>query len=128
MRFALYYIRWHYSQGIVDLIGVVRNFIWFFYTFFSIPLLLKTLFQPFERLGERYSKGFDPGAWAQVFVVNSLMRVVGALLRLFLVLIGIIFIILTIVVGVLFLVAWILAPLLLFFLVTYGLKLMSLGH
>jgi len=128
MRFALYYIRWHYSQGIVDLIGVVRNFIWFFYTFFSIPLLLKTLFQPFERLGERYSKGFDIGAWAQVFVVNSLMRAVGVLLRLFLIFMGIIFIISTVVIGLLFLVAWILAPLLLFFLVTYGLKLMSLGH
>ena len=128
MRFAFYYIRWHYTYGIVDLIGVVRNFVWFFYTFFSIPFLLKTLFKPFERLGEQYGKRFDLGAWAETFVINSLMRFVGALLRSFLILNGILFIILTICIGFLFLMAWILAPLHLFFLVMYGLKLISLGH
>lgn len=128
MRFAFYYIRWHYTQGILDLIGVIRNFVWFFYNFFSISLLLKTLFQPFERLGERYKKGFDLGSWMETFVINTLMRLVGAIMRMFLILVGIALILLTLVVGLFFLLAWIFAPLLLFFLVTYGLKLISLGH
>lgn len=127
MLFAVYYIRWHYSQALFDLIGIVRNFIWFFYEFFSIPLLLQTLFSPFHRLGERYTHKLDLGKIAEAFIVNTLMRLVGFLLRTFLIVIGIFFILLTFVLGLFFFIAWVLAPLLLVFLVLYGLKLISLG-
>lgn len=127
MRFAFHYITWHYSQAILDLIGIVKNFIWFFYNFFSVPTLIKSLFQPFSRLGEAYKKGFDLSSWSETFIVNSLMRLVGFLLRSILIVLGAFLILFTCVVGILFLIAWIFAPFLLSFLLLYGIKLISLG-
>jgi hypothetical protein len=127
MRFAFYYVSWHYTQAVHDLVGIVFNFIWFFYEFFSIPLLLKTLFSPFHRLGEKYSQKFDIWSWFQTFTINMIMRMVGFLIRFFLILIGIFFILLTCVLGIVFLVAWLTAPLLLMFAFSYGIKLISIG-
>ncbi len=127
MTFALYYINWHYTAGILDLIGIIQNFIWFFYNFFSIPLLLKTLFLPLNKLGEGYAHSLEPSKWVETFIVNTLMRLVGALLRLTLVLLGIIFIILTFIVGIAFLIVWLLAPIFVVLLVSFGIKLISVG-
>jgi hypothetical protein len=127
MFFAVYYIRWHYSQALLDLIGIVRNFIWFFFEFFSIPLLLATLFSPFHRLGERYVNKLDIGKIAEAFIINTLMRFVGFGLRIFLIVTGVFFILLTFILGLFFFIAWVLAPLLLVFLLLYGIKLLSLG-
>lgn len=127
MRLAIEYIRWHYYEGLLSIYFIIGNFVWFFYEFFSIPLLLKTLFSPFHRLDEGYAKGLKLEQWAQTFIVNSLMRIVGAFLRLFLILIGIIMIVLTVLFGAFFLIVWALAPLLLIFLVLYGVKLVSVA-
>lgn len=127
MRFALEYIRWHYYEGLISIYYIIGNFVWFFYEFFSIPILLKTLFNPFNRLDEGYAKGFRIELWLQTFVVNSLMRVVGALLRLMLILFGIAMILITVLIGACFLLAWTLAPLFLTFLVLYGIKLISIA-
>jgi len=127
VRFAVYYIGWHYSQGLKDLVNIIANFLWFFYEFFSIPLLLKTLFSNFHRLGESYSKRFDPSVWFQAFIINTLMRLVGFFMRIFIILIGIFCILATAIFGVFFFFAWLLAPLLVFFTFTFGLKLISVG-
>lgn len=127
MRFAFHYIIWHYSSAIRDLIGIVINFIWFFFNFFSIETLLKTLFLPFGRLGEKYKKGVNVGAWAETFIVNALMRIVGFLLRICLIFIGLVLILLTIIIGITLLLAWLFAPFLLVFLVSFGFKLLSIG-
>jgi len=108
---SLYYVRWHYTRGVKDLLNIVLNFLWFFNEFFSIRLLLSTLFAPFQRLHEE-SHGFHPSEWIQAKMVNAMMRFVGALARLFLILIGLFFILLTVVLGALFLLAWVAAPIL----------------
>ncbi len=124
---AFYYIRWHYSMAIRDLFGIIGNFLWFFYEFFSIPLLLKTLFVPFHRLQETAHKGFKPSAWAEAFIVTTLMRFVGALMRIMLITIGICFIVTTFIVGTAVMVTWLLAPLMLLFLVISGVTLIGIG-
>jgi len=126
MRLLLYYIRWHYGKAIVDYVNIVHNFVWFFYNFFSIPLMARTLFSPFRRLGESYKgQGLNLEAFFSTIIINSLMRIVGFLLRSLLILIGLFFIILSIVVGSVFFVVWIIAPVFLLFLVLYGIKLIS---
>ncbi len=127
MNLALYYIKWHYSRAIFDLIGIIRNFLWFFYNFFSIRLLLKTFFKPFRRLGENYNKGLDLQAMAESFIINTLMRFVGMLLRLTLITIGILCMLFTVLFGIFFLTAWILSPVLVLFLILFGIKLISIG-
>ncbi len=127
MVFALYYIEWHYSRALYDIVGIIKNFIWFFYEFFSIPLLLKTYFSPFHRLGEQYAHSIDLGKWAETFIVNSLMRVVGVFLRTFIILCGVCCIGITISTGLILLFSWMVAPLCVVFLILYGFKMLSLG-
>ncbi len=124
---ALYYVVWHYSQAVLDLLGIVRNFLWFFKEFFSIALLAKTLFSPFRRLNEERKVGFDLGALFEKIMVNTLMRVVGIVLRATLILLGIACMLATLVFGLAFLIAWLLAPLMLLFMVGAGLTLLTLG-
>ena len=127
MLFAFYYVKWHYGQAVTDYINIVKNFVWFFFEFFSIRLMFKTLFAPFHKLGETYKgKGLHPSAIAEAIVVNTLMRLVGFLLRTTLILLGIFFILCTIVFGAIFLIVWILAPAFLLFLLLYGIKMISI--
>jgi hypothetical protein len=124
---AIQYVRWHYTYAVADLVGIMLNFVWFLYEFFSIPILLKTLFVPFHRLSESKHTGFDPAAWLQALTINTLMRIVGALMRLLLIAIGIVLIMLVAVVGLGFLIVWLLAPLFVIFLVGSGLTFLAIG-
>lgn len=108
--FFLAYVRWHYGEGLRELFGVAGNFLWFVTHFFSFKLLLKTLFAPWKRLGETYSGGFDFGAFASTFIVNSLMRVVGFVTKTFVLLLGLVSYVLVLVFSLFIFVIWILAP------------------
>ena len=128
MRLFIYYIRWHYGKAIVDYINIVKNFVWFFYNFFSISLLAHTLFAPFKRMGESYDgKGMHFEALFEAIIVNTLMRFVGFLFRSLLILVGFIFILLTIIVGITFFIVWVSTPLLIGYLVLYGIKLIAIS-
>jgi hypothetical protein len=107
---AFHYFRWHYSNGIQDFFRVWGNFIWFFFNFFSITLLLGTLFSPFHRLDEGYAKGLYPSKWLETFIVNTLMRLIGACIRLFLIAVGCVALVATLGFGTLVFMAWIAAP------------------
>ena len=125
MLFALHYLKWHYTKAIVDYYRIVFNFIWFFYNLFSIKLSLQTLFSPFHRLSETYEGGVHFEKFFEAVIVNSLMRLVGFLLRTFLITIGLAFIIASIILGAFFFIVWVLAPLLILFLFLFGIKLIS---
>jgi hypothetical protein len=124
---ALYYIRWHYSHGVTDLIGIVRNFLWFFYEFFSIPLLLKTFFVPFHRLAVTATQGFHPEEWFEAFIVTTLMRIVGAFMRTLLIVLGLALMLATLLIGLGVLVVWLMAPLFVFILISSGVTLFVAG-
>jgi len=75
------YLRWHYSVAIVDLLRIDGNIFWFLWHFFSVPDTFRTFFSPWERMGEKYKKGLDVGDLASTFIVNTLMRIVGVMMR-----------------------------------------------
>lgn len=112
-QLLLRYIFWHYSNALVNFVRIWENFLWFFYHFFSIPTLTKTLFSPFRRLGEEYSGGFHLQELATVVVVNTMMRLIGAVARTIVIAIGIGFLFLTAVGGVIVGIAWIVMPIVL---------------
>ena len=114
------YFRWHYSQGIVDMFHIIGNFLWFFYEFFSIPLLLKTYFVPFHRLNEEGPVGLDVGKIFERLMVNGLMRIVGMLLRTGIILFGVLLLVLTFLTGLVFVLIWLIAPLVALLLLLYG--------
>ncbi len=113
MNFLLifpHYISWHYTKAISDLVNLFKDFSMFIWNMFSINLLLKTLFSPFQRLSVKPEKKFDIEAFFSALVTNFLMRIVGFLVRTFFIILGIFsFVIFTIFYFVFFL-AWLVAP------------------
>lgn len=85
---TLLYLRWHYTRALADLMVIASNFLWFVYEFFSIPLLLRTLLVPFRRITETPQRTLDIGAWFAAKTVNTLMRLVGAMVRLWVITLG----------------------------------------
>jgi hypothetical protein len=123
---SFYYLRWHYTTALTDYIVIVSNFLWFFYNFFSIPMLARTLFVPFHRLQDdtpRHGK-LDVPAIAESVLVSLLMRLVGFFLRSILIVLGLVLLSCTLLFGAVFFVVWLIAPLLLALLVLFGIGLL----
>lgn len=104
------YTLWHYSHAVKALIAIWRNFIFFFYHLFSLPLLVRTLFAPWRRLAQPYPDVFDAGEIFGTFITNTLMRIVGAVLRLVFIIIGTTALVVTGIVGIAACVLWLAAP------------------
>lgn len=121
-----YYTFWHYGEAPRDIIQIWKNVLWFFYNFFSIPLLLTSLFAPFERLDEHTGKRFDVQAIFESLIVNILMRLVGFGLRFFTIILGTFLLLTTLIGGLVVLVIWLLAPLVLTLLMLTGLFLIAI--
>ena len=85
------YIFWHYGGALKDLTALSKNFLWFGCHFFSLKLLLKTLFSPFYRIQEEYRRGLSFEVLAENLVANVVSRTVGLVLRIFVLAAGIVF-------------------------------------
>ncbi len=123
-RLVARYFAWHYSTAFVDLWRVCTNFLWFIYNLFSISFLLGTLFDPFERIRAEHVEG-DMGDFFSALVANTLMRIVGAVTRLFVIVIGIILLIVTLMLSVCAFVVWPLVPFIIVILLTLGIPLLA---
>ena len=75
------YFAWHYTGGLLACLRLWADFLWFIYHFFSAPVIMRTLFTPWRRLGEPYRSGFDPERALETFIVNLLMRLFGLVVR-----------------------------------------------
>lgn len=119
-----YYIRWHYGRGVAEGIAIYKDVVWFLYNFFSISVLLRTFFSPWERLGEEYVKkpGIHPGEYFSTLTVNTIMRGVGILLRTGIIIAGLIAVAVASVAGVAVFIGWIGLPLIIVSLVALGVK------
>jgi hypothetical protein len=109
-EFLLAYVRWHYGKGFSEFVDIARNFFGFLLHFFSFKLLLRTLFSPWKRIGESYEKGLHIESVLSVFIVNSLMRVVGLFSRLSIILLGLAATLVFFVVSFVSSVIWLLMP------------------
>lgn len=107
-----YYLLWHYTLGLHAAAAFGGNLVRFLFNFFSIALLIRTLFAPWRRLGEGYAKGLQPGAWFETLIVNTLMRLVGAIVRLALIAAGVIALLVGLGLWVVIIIAWLLLPVL----------------
>ena len=124
MRFSLIflnYVAWHYSEGIANAFTNLKNLVSFVYDFFSINNLARTLFAPWRKLGEPYPNRFDLPAFFTALIINTLMRIVGFLIRASVLITGLILFTLSLVLAILAFALWLLLPLVLFVLLVYGL-------
>ena len=120
----LYYILWHYTRAPLNFLGVWMNMLWFIGHFFSMPILLKTLFQPIQRLSERYEGGLDLKRFGEVLVVNTLMRILGFLMRSFFITLGLVFLGVGFCLGFILFIAWFFLPFILGGMLVFGFALL----
>jgi hypothetical protein len=105
-----YYFSWHYSQGTISYFRIQKNLIWFLWNFFSIKILLKTFFAPFEKLKENYTGGLDIENWLSSVLVTTLMRLVGMFARSVIIVTGLITILAFLIIGFFGIFVWLALP------------------
>lgn len=106
------YIAWHYGRALTEILELGRDFLWFGWNVFSISLLSQTLVSPFYRIQEGYKNWTDFEALGEAVVANTISRVVGFLLRLFMLLLGAIFELFILAALSIILISWVMLPLL----------------
>ena len=105
------YFQWHYSRGVSDMFGVWATAIWFPWYWCAVGFHARHLFSRFNRLGEAYpGTGFHLGELLGSFIINLLMRVIGALVRIGVIVLGILLSVGAIFVGGLAFLVWLLLP------------------
>jgi len=104
------WILWHFVRGPREIYERFRNIFVFSLNYFSIPFLFKTFFAPWRRYRFSYGRGFDVGRFFEVFVFNTFSRAMGAIIRLFVILLGVVTQIVIFVMGAISLVVWIILP------------------
>jgi|AntDeeMinimDraft_6_1070357.scaffolds.fasta_scaffold15381_2 hypothetical protein len=82
------YAYWHYGRGLIALLGHIQITFRFLWSFFAIPTLVRTLLAPWRRLQESYPDGFDIPELISTFLINSMMRLVGLVVRLIIICFG----------------------------------------
>lgn len=120
----LSYLWWHYTSALADLVRNYFNFVGFLKNFFSLGLLTKTLFAPWRRMGEKYGSILDFGNFFGSLIVNTLMRLVGLVIKSIIIIFGLAVIFLSVFVFIAIFVFWLAAPLLIIFLFVFSLGLL----
>jgi hypothetical protein len=106
---------WHFYEMPKFLLQVWGNYILFALNYFSLPILLKTFFNPWRRYKWYYPKGFDIKEFFNTLISNTFSRILGVIMRIVLIVVGILFQIFVVVAGATIFVLWILMPFIIIF-------------
>lgn len=118
------YLCWQFFDAPKSILSGWKNFLKFGLNYFSIPLLLKTLFSPWRRYRWTYPKAFDIGIYLEVFFSNLISRILGLILRVFLIFFGFLTEILFIFGGLFILFIWLILPFLIFLGFYFGFRIL----
>ncbi len=119
------FLRWYIGEGFREFFAIWKRFIVFIPRYFSIGLLLRTLLSPWHRdISLKSWRGFSPVKSTEKFVWNIFSRIIGAIVRLAIILTALIIWLLVIVGGIVVMFMYIAAPALwiisfIFFFTTY---------
>ncbi len=114
------YFAWHYGTAPRLILGIWGNFLWYLGHVFSVNTLLRTLFSPWRRIVAERTKSWNFEDFASVILANFIARIIGAIMRLTLVIFGRLLQLLLIIVGSTFYVCWFILPFMLASLFVYG--------
>ena len=105
------FLSWYYSKGVEYYINSWLSSLRGVSHYFSIPLLLKTLFSPWKRLiVVDKSPGFNFQKKFEAFTFNMISRGIGAIVRFTLLWVGMVFILFSFLGGAVGLVFWLVLP------------------
>jgi len=101
------YVSWHYRTGLSGLVNIWKNYLEFFYHYFSILVLLSTLFSPYKRIFKvKQGSGFSFQEWFDRTSYNLLSRIMGAIIRSLVIITGLFCVIAVGVLGIILIVVW----------------------
>jgi len=123
MSIFLDIVVWQFQDVPKEILNGWKNFLIFGLNYFSIPILLKTFFSPWRKYSYPYKKIFEVWENIEIFVFNSMSRIIGAVVRFFVILIGLITEILIFLLGLVVFIAWFLLPIFLLLGLLFGIKL-----
>lgn len=103
---------WWYTTGIAEELERIKRMIARVSDQFSLGLLLKTLFQPFRQISANDRGGDALEDKIRAWFDRLVSRIIGAFIRLFVMIVGVIALFLTVVFAFLRLVFWVLLPIL----------------
>lgn len=113
-RFILFqYLEWYFVDSSKGILRAWANCLKFNLNYWSVPLLLKTLFSHWRRYQYSYGKGFDFKRYFEVFTFNIISRVLGAIFRSFFIILGLLTEILVVLIGLIVFLSWLSLPVLL---------------
>lgn len=104
------WIIWQFYEMPKFLLHVWKNYLAFASNFFSVPLLLKTFFAPWHRYKWPYPRGFDVTEFFNTLISNTFSRILGAMMRIVLIITGLLLQIIIILAGAAAVVLWIFMP------------------
>lgn len=116
---------WYYTGAVKSLIRIWRDFIIFVREYYSIPLLLRTLFYPWRRDITKYGRGFSIKNFFETLSFNLISRGIGFFARSVAIVIGLFCLLGVIILGFIALIIWLVLPVVLVFLIIIGLLLMA---
>lgn len=120
LTLPLSYLLWHYTTAWSDLVRLYRNFSWFVWHFFSIRILVGTLFAPWHRLHEVSSK--ETAGFLGSSIINLILRLIGFLLRIVTIFSGLCTLIALFVCFLFFCIVWLAVPIIIVGLFVQGIK------
>ena len=110
------YFVWHYGKALADMVALTKNFLYFGYHFFSIGLFTRTWMSPWYRMHEGHNRDLtDLESIGATIVANTILRLIGFILKTFVIALGILFESFVIVSAVSIAIAWVFFPLVIFF-------------
>jgi hypothetical protein len=117
------YLEWQFFETPRNILRAWRNFLKFNLNYFSIPLLLKTLFSHWRRYRWFYPRGgLQIGKWIETFFSNLISRAIGAIMRIILIFIGLLAEIFIFLIGLILFLGWLALPVLLIAGLIFGFK------
>ncbi|MCA9354882.1 MAG: hypothetical protein KC877_05160 [Candidatus Kaiserbacteria bacterium] len=119
-----HYLLWHYSRAFLEIFNVWLNLIWFIIHFFSLPQLFRTWFSPWKRIIEDRGDKWNFEDLAAYLIIGLISRIIGFIMRTFIIAAGLIALALIIVAGFATYLFWIVAPLAIVALLILGVSLL----
>jgi hypothetical protein len=120
----LQYFKWHFLDAPREIMKGWGNVLWFGFNYFSVLLLLQTFFSPWRRITWSYGKGFHLGRFFTTLFSNFISRILGAIMRSFLIAAGLGFELFLLIAGGIFFAVWLVLPLLIVLSLFYGIFLL----
>lgn len=102
---------WWYSAGITAFFAKLKHFFLVTSDFFSINILLKTLFNPYRQIVGRATNS-SPAGMFQALIDTLVSRFIGFLIRSITLIIGCIVLVLQILASILAFIVWLMLPIL----------------